>query len=57
MYNLASDHDMSLIGFRQVTIWRILNRTTDNRINMKSWIDQQEDKLHELEQIIENVKE
>ena len=26
-------------------------------MNKNSWIDQQEDKLHELEQIIENVKE
>ena len=26
-------------------------------MNKNSWIDQQEDKLHELEQITENVKE
>ena len=26
-------------------------------MNKNSWIDQQEDKLHELEQIIENLKE
>ena len=26
-------------------------------MNKNSWIDQQKDKLHELEQIIENVKE
>ena len=26
-------------------------------MNKNSWIDQQEDKLHELEQIIKNVKE
>ena len=26
-------------------------------MNKNSWIDQQKDKLHELEQIIDNVKE
>ena len=32
-------------------------RTADNMMNKNSWIDQQEDKLHELEQITEIVKE
>ena len=32
-------------------------RTANNMMNKNSWIDQQEDKLHELEQITENVKE
>jgi hypothetical protein len=29
----------------------------NNRVNMNRWIYQQEYKLHELEQIIDNVKE
>ena len=32
-------------------------RTADNMMNKNSWIDQQEDKLRELEQITEIVKE
>ena len=40
-----------------MTIEQIWGRTADNMMNKNSWIDQQKDKLHELEQIIETVKE
>ena len=33
------------------------DRMAKNWVNMDCWIDQQEYKLHELEQIIDNVKE
>ena len=36
---------------------KLYDRMANNRVNMNSWIDQQEYKLHELEQIIDNVKE
>ena len=40
-----------------MTVEQRSGRTADNMMNKNNWIDQQEDKPHELEQIPEIVKE